>query len=364
MFISCNSKLFKISATLESLLISFDYISIDKYQKRVFEFSEIRLLEIFHSLIPTVKLTHRYVLISGSLKKNRINKEFYIFLESLHKRNKVYKTKRLDKFYTKPQIANYCVTLFKKYFKITQNDLIIEPSAGNGSFLESLDLIDCKKCYLDIAPESNQILEQDFLKYIVSKTNYKIHVIGNPPFGKQSSTAIKFIKHASTFADSISFILPKSFKKDSLKTKIPLNFHLVHQYELPQNSFFLENESVNVPCVFQIWKKSNKNRKKILKLEPKNFTFVKQNQNPHIAFCRVGSQAGKFSFNWADKSLQTHYFIQFKTVKIFQKFLKLQKTFSFPTNNTVGAKSISKQELILSCDKLLSAPSKTKNIID
>ena len=72
------------------------------------------------------------------------------------------------------------------------------------------------------------------------------------------------------------------------------------------------------PVFFKFGKKVIKIEKKILKLEPKNFTFVKQNQNPHIAFCRVGSQAGKFSLNWADKSLQTHYFIQFKTIKIFK----------------------------------------------
>ena len=206
-------------------------------------------------------------------------------------------TNKLDKFYTNPEIASYCVTLFKKYFNLTKNDLIIEPSAGNGSFLESLNKINCRKCYLDIAPENNQIIEQDFLKFTVSKTKYKIHVIGNPPFGKQSSTAIKFIKHATIFADSISFILPKSFKKDSLKSKFPLNFHLIHEYELPKNSFYLKNKLYNVPCVFQIWKKSNKNREKILKLKPENFTFVKKHQKPHIAFCRVGSGAGNFSIN-------------------------------------------------------------------
>ena len=354
MFIHCNSKLFKISTSLEKLLISFGYIPVEKLQKKIFEISETDLLKIFNTLIPIVKPTHCYVLVCGSLTKNRINIEFYIFLETLHKNKKIFKVNELNKFYTKPETARYCVTLFKKYFTITKNDLIIEPSAGNGSFLESLSRINCKKCYLDIAPENDQILKQDFLKYTVYKTNYKIHVIGNPPFGKQSSTAIRFINHAATFADSISFILPKSFKKESLQNKIPLNFHLVHEYELPPNSFFFKNKLFNIPCVFQIWKKNNKNRQKILKLKPKNFIFVKQNQNPDVAFCRVGGRAGKFSLNWENKSVQTHYFIKFKTSKIFKKFLKLEKTFIFSTNNTVGAKSISKSELIIACDKLLN----------
>ena len=120
------------------------------------------------------------------------------------------------------------------------------------------------------------------------------------------------------------------------------------------NSFVLENKSINVPCVFQIWKKKYQPRKKTEKLKPKTFTFVKQDQNPHISFCRVGSQAGSFSFSWKTKSVQTHYFIKFKTFKIFKTFLKLKFFFVFPTNNTVGAKSISKQELIFICETLLT----------
>ena len=46
-----------------------------------------------------------------------------------------------------------------------------------------------------------------------------LHFIGNPPFGRQSSLAKKFIKHICSCdkTKTIAFILPKSFKKDSLK---------------------------------------------------------------------------------------------------------------------------------------------------
>lgn len=121
--------------------------------------------------------------------------------------------------------------------------------------MESLNKIDWKKCYLDIFPEDKQILQQNFLNYRVIKKKSKIHVIGNPPFGKQSSMAIKFIKHAANFADSISFILPRSFKKDSLKNRIPLNFHLKYETDLPEDIFFVGNNLRKVSCVFQVWEK-------------------------------------------------------------------------------------------------------------
>ena len=91
----------------------------------------------------------------------------------------------------------------------------------------------------------------------IKKTFSKIHIIGNPPFGRQSSLVIKFIKKSITFCDSISFILPKSFKKDSLKKHFPLNFHLINEFDLPKKSFLIDNKEHDVPCVFQIWIKKD-----------------------------------------------------------------------------------------------------------
>ena len=64
-------------------------------------------------------------------------------------------------------------------------------------------------------PENSEIMKQDYLNFdyntMIKKKFNKIHVIGNPPFGRQSSLAIKFIKKSLEYCDSISFILPKSF---------------------------------------------------------------------------------------------------------------------------------------------------------
>ncbi len=125
----------------------------------------------------------------------------------------------IDKYYTKESIVNLCLTIVKTTININKNDLIIEPSAGNGAFINGIKLLVNNYIFYDIEPENNEIIKQDFLHY--SHNNYnnnnKIHIIGNPPFGRQSSLAIKFIKKSCEFCDSISFILPKSFKKDSLK---------------------------------------------------------------------------------------------------------------------------------------------------
>ena len=167
----------------------------------------------------------------------------------------------LDKYYTKHEIVKLVVNLVKQFINIDCNDLIIEPSAGNGSFIPELKKFNCNCKFFDIQPEHNSIENIDYLKIENSKlkvhsSSGKIHVIGNPPFGRQSSLAIKFIKKSCEFCDSFSFILPKSFKKDSLKKHIPLNFHCLHEENIPDNSFLVDSQEHDVPCIFQIYMKN------------------------------------------------------------------------------------------------------------
>ena len=249
----------------------------------------------------------------------------------------------LDKFYTKPEIAKKCFDLIKSQIK--EKDLIIEPSAGNGAFIKYIIANKNNYLFYDIKPENDKIIKQNYLKLnttIFMKRKNKIHVIGNPPFGRQSSFAIKFIKKSAEFADTISFILPKSFKKTSMINKIPLNFHLFLQKDLPKNSFLKEGIEYDVPCVFQIWIKKDYNRKKQLKVISKHFKFVKKEDNPDIAIRRVGSNAGKMYFNnIIDRNPSTHYFLKLKDKSLISNMKPYNKF-----NNSVGPLSISKQELI------------------
>ena len=106
----------------------------------------------------------------------------------------------------KEETVNLCINYVKQHVKITKTkDIVIEPSAGNGVYDALLKL--CKNIRMfDIKPDSDIVTQMDFLevtprciqpKQDVSELT--MHTIGNPPFGRQSSTAIKFIKHAATF---------------------------------------------------------------------------------------------------------------------------------------------------------------------
>jgi hypothetical protein len=262
----------------------------------------------------------------------------------------------IDKYYTNDIAVELCLNLVKKHLEIKTEDLIIEPSAGNGAFITGIKSLSNNFKFYDLEPENDEIIQQDYLLYdysIIKENFNKIHIIGNPPFGRQSSLAIKFIKKSCEFCDSISFILPKSFKKDSLKKSFPLNFHLIFEIDLPDKSFLVDGKEHNVPCIFQIWEKKINNRVVNQKLEPLNFIFVQKIENPDISFRRVGVNAGVIDTQINEKSIQSHYFIKFTNGKPITDNIKKLSTITYDFNNTVGPKSISKQELIFKFNPLL-----------
>jgi hypothetical protein len=262
----------------------------------------------------------------------------------------------IDKFYTRDNIVKICINSIKHYINIDINDLIIEPSAGNGSFIKEIKSLTNNFIFFDIEPDNEEIIKQDYLlfDYDNIKNDFnKIHIIGNPPFGRQSSLANKFIKKSCEFCNSISFILPKSYKKDSLKKIFPLNFHLIFEIDLPEKSFLVDGLEYNVPCIFQIWEKNINNRFVNEKLEPLNFIFVKKNENPDISFRRVGINAGLIDTKIDEKNIQSHYFIKFTNgISINDNIMRLN-SINYEFNNTVGPRSISKQELIVKFNPLL-----------
>ena len=262
----------------------------------------------------------------------------------------------IDKYYTKDFVVELCLNFVKKYIQINPDELIIEPSAGNGSFIRGIKLLTNNFKFYDIEPHNDEIIKQDYLLFNynnIKETFSKIHIIGNPPFGRQSSLAIKFIKKSCEFCNSISFILPKSFKKDSLKKTFPLNFHLIFEIDLPYKSFLVDDVEHDVPCIFQIWEKKIINRFINKKLEPVSFIFVKKTENPDISFRRVGVNAGTIDKKINEKSIQSHYFIKFTNGKSITDNINKLSTITYDFNNSVGPKSISKQELIFKFNPLL-----------
>lgn len=248
-----------------------------------------------------------------------------------------------DAFFTKSDVAARCIETVRHIVDLVEFDLIIEPSAGSGAFSSLLP----DALAFDIEPQAEGIVKQDFLELNTDALCHdkRVLVIGNPPFGRQSSLAKRFIKKCASFADTIAFILPKSFKKESQAKAFPLDFHKVHEKDLDDDSFTIQGRAYPVPCVFQIWRRiEGQSRAVEEKQTPSCYAFVKKDQDPDYALRRVGVNAGAMSSVIDDKSPQSHYFIKLDESIDKTGFEAAYSTLVFTHNNTVGPRSISKQE--------------------
>ena len=167
--------------------------------------------------------------------------------------------KDFDKFYTHPKIAKKFVDTVNKYAPLEKFDLVIEPSAGSGNILQYLP---SNAIGMDIEPEGDNILQQDFFDYESPyhplTNNIKIATVTNPPFGSgyMNPLAKGFFNHAATFSELIAFIVPAKWQT-SWKVQFQLNksFGLYYSELLPKNSFVLNGEEYDVPCCMQVWSK-------------------------------------------------------------------------------------------------------------
>ena len=160
----------------------------------------------------------------------------------------------LDKFYTKPEIVEMCISRIKDW---DTWDLVVEPSAGSGNFFEQIPSV--RKYGMDIKPECGTIDTLDFFEYTPSISG-KILVIGNPPFGKNSSLAVKFFNHAAQWAERIAFVIPRTFRRTSIQNQLNMSFHVIHDEDIPIRPCSFE-PVMSVKCCFQIWEKRDTVRK-------------------------------------------------------------------------------------------------------
>uniref|UniRef100_A0A6C0IM12 Methyltransferase n=1 Tax=viral metagenome TaxID=1070528 RepID=A0A6C0IM12_9ZZZZ len=260
----------------------------------------------------------------------------------------------LDQFYTNTDTSLKCYNKLQQIIDIHTFDILLEPSAGTGSFFNIMD--DGKKIGIDIDPKDKGILKMDFFDY-KPISNKKYLVLGNPPFGKISSIAVKFFNKSAEFADCIAFIIPRTFKRVSIQNKLDLHFKLIYNEDIPVIPCCF-TPKMNAKCCFQIWVRTNDKRDIIeYDKEHPDFTFVKHGpkdtsgqptppENCDFALKAYGSNCGEIidtdlrtlrpkSWHWINSN------IDLATLK--NRFRQLDYSIS---TDTVRQDSLGQQELI------------------
>lgn len=263
-----------------------------------------------------------------------------------------------DEYFTHPAIAAALVDTLAQHIAIPPHTQFIEPAAGAGAFLAPLQKLSPHLIAYDIAPPPHIpfIRGRDFLALDLAAENIRDAVfVGNPPFGFAGNLALRFFNKAAPHASHIAFILPRTFKKPGAQAKLNPFFHLLHQSDLPPRAFIVGDRAHTVPSIFQIWQRRLFRRRP--SPPPRHHLEFTTAAEAQFAIRRVGGNAGKiFERDLATLNPNSTYFCREKTRGALAVLKKLD--FSPLVQNTVGPKSLGKQELAIELAKHLN-PSPT-----
>lgn len=277
---------------------------------------------------------------------------------------------KYDQFFTDPDVAAHFVRVTEDVVgPLRCFERIIEPSAGGGSFFYLLPENSRVGIDIDAAPDSC-FIKRDFLSIstaasesLVAENGLPVRdwglmptpsvmVIGNPPFGKNAAMAIEFVNHAFLFADTVCFIVPRTFNKASVQERLVNRaFHLVYCENVQKNAFSFNGKPYDVPCSFHIWKKMEdvppRPEYRALSTHP-DFQFVSKPGEGVFAIQRVGTNAGRIKTGHAatNASAQSHYYIKPVHKDVLDRMTLLHLELSPFKFQTAGCPSISKDELI------------------
>jgi len=172
-----------------------------------------------------------------------------------------YSSKEKDQFFTPVDTVVNCFKIFTNVIESFGDNpadfKYIEPSAGDGRFLEVLP---SDTIALDIEPRHPSVINADYLDWFPNEKK-KFVVFGNPPFGLRGHTALKFINHSYHFAEYVCFILPQLFESDGkgVPRKRVKGYNLIHSTKILTNFYEPCGNSIKINTIFQIWSKKHIN---------------------------------------------------------------------------------------------------------
>ncbi len=259
----------------------------------------------------------------------------------------------LDQFYTRPDLAERLAIDVASRWP-DDGVLFVEPSAGRGAFVHPLLEAGRKVRAMDMEPMGEGIGKGDFLmpNRLFDGRHSAVVVLGNPPFGKNASTAVKFFNRAAEHADEIAFIVPRTFRKVSLQARLDLSFHLAVNRRIPDRAFILDGSAHDVPCAWQIWTRKDKPRRVPC---PPNVDHLLRYTVPDLAdfaMRRVGFYAGRVITDGLESlSRTTHYFMKAVNPDVIEVLRGIDWTRL--ASQTAGSRSLAKREIATKLNEVM-----------
>jgi predicted RNA methylase len=251
-----------------------------------------------------------------------------------------------------------CVTpleLAQKQFESCDVDgTVCIPGAGIGTYVvaalqagfepESITAVEFNPAYHELG---SAIYRRFGVNYVLAdftewQPEMKFDVIvGNPPYGKNASLAVKFLNKAAEYSDHISFVLPRTFRKPSVLNRIDEHLHLVEDVDTPNETF----GGTIITCR-QKWEKREEKRERIRTYtQHPDLNFVSKAES-NVFVGRVGAASGKVLTEGYGHYTEQHYFLR-ASEEVVSNLKQVESTLrELGVAATVGTPSLSKHELI------------------
>ena len=182
-------------------------------------------------------------------------------------------------------------------------------------------------------------IHTDFLTW---QPNMKFDVIvGNPPYGKCSNLAVKFLNKSFELAPLVFYVLPRTFNSPSILNRVHPNLHLIENTEADNGTF----GGTILTCV-QKWERREETREKIKVItKHPDFCFVSKEES-NLFIGRIGAAGGSVKDLGYDHYTCHHYFLQV-TDLVKERLMMIEDTLKvLAKTGNVGTPSLSKHELI------------------
>lgn len=269
------------------------------------------------------------------------------------------RTVRGEQYFTPADVARDCVAFVAERFPLEEFSLIVEPSAGEGTFFDQLP--PSSRIGLDIEPRHPGLVKADYLQWCAKPTTGPVLTIGNPPFGQRAALAFEFLNKACSYSDVVAFILPRSFNKYTFLNRVPRNFHLVDSFDCSE-FYGPDGTRLEVKTVFQVWEKRSAIRELIAMADTHPDFEMRHAHISRTSELDLARLKRDYEFtipqvgaNFIPKDVESiskgsHWFIKPNVPDVRARFELLD--FSFLDGMNTAHKSLSKRDIVAAYEKV------------
>ena len=183
-----------------------------------------------------------------------------------------------DAYFTQKSDVEWCIAKLEDIYGL-KGKTALEPAAGGGAFVFASPQL--KWTTNELFPEfSGGFVSDhniDFAKGARGSLGKYDFVIGNPPYGKASNLARRFLLNALEHTNVVAMVLPKALRRHTMWDRyFPDDCKVVCEEDLPSQTFELPDGSTKaVGTFFLILERvPGYSRGKMLDYEPQNYTAM------------------------------------------------------------------------------------------